>query len=294
MTDKPQGRTSCWAVSKVKRLVGEKKAGHAGTLDPLATGVLVMGLGLGTRVLKYVESFDKEYTGEMQLGVATETDDAEGRVTETRGVPDISGEVWASTLRSFTGKLTQTPPCYSAVKIGGERAYDKARRGESFEIKPREVTVYALELIRWDGVKKSATLRVRCSKGTYIRSLARDIGKVLGCGAHLTALRRDRIGPFTLAQAVPLHDENAAELARKAVMPLESALGNLAVVQVGDEDEARLLRGQPIEMAASSLDRGRDILIRDKTGAPLCLGQIAVSEVEGSVWFWPNRMLRGL
>jgi len=294
VADKPGGKTSCWAVSQVKRILAENKAGHAGTLDPLATGVLVIGLGFATRILKYIESFDKEYTGVIRLGLTTDTDDAEGRITGESPVPEVTREKWDAVLRSFTGRLMQTPPRYSAIKMSGERAYDRARRGEVFEMKSREITIHALELTRWDAAACQAEVKVRCSKGTYIRSLARDIGGVLGCGGHLISLRRDRIGPFSLGKAVRL--SGSAPVAERgevlaAMMPLESALTGLDCLFADAGKEGALVRGQAVLLEEGQAAAGREVLVKTADGAPLCLGRVDLEG--GKSVLRPVRMLKG-
>jgi tRNA pseudouridine55 synthase len=295
VADKPGGKTSCWAVSQVKRILAEKKAGHAGTLDPLATGVLVIGLGFATRILRYVESFDKEYTGVIRLGVTTETDDAEGRITGESLVPAVSREKWDGVLCSFTGKLMQTPPCFSAVKICGERAYARARRGEVFETKPREVLIHELTLVRWDPGGSLAEVRVRCSKGTYIRSLARDIGAALGCGGHLASLRRERIGPFSRERSVRLSATPPVAESRdleKALLPLESALAGFECFVADKGKEGSLTRGQAVEFDGGRALSGREVLVKTGAGDPLCLGRVDAQG--GRTVLTPVRMLKGI
>ncbi len=292
MVDKPEGKSSFWAVSKVKRLLSEKKAGHAGTLDPLATGVLVIGLGFATRVLKYIESFDKEYTGVIQFGVTTDTDDSEGLVTGTSPVPVIQREKLVELLCSFTGKLSQTPPAYSAIKINGERAYKKARRGEPFEIKPRDVVVHSIELLEWDMACSRAKVKVRCSKGTYIRSLARDLGTMIGCGAHLTGLRRDRVGSYSLSQAIRLDESASAESLMCSILPIETALIGLPCFTADQKQEERFLLGREVVVNTSSTDLPGDVLVKTETGMPICLCRMEVSR--DGFCLKPIRMLKSI
>jgi tRNA pseudouridine55 synthase len=200
LVDKPQAITSHDAVAKVRRALGTKKVGHAGTLDPMATGLLVMGVGRATRLLRFLGDQPKTYEGTFFLGVETTTLDAEGDVTRTAPVEADDDQVRAA-MAGFTGELLQRPPAYSAVKVGGRKLYEAARSGEELEAEPRAVRVDAFEMTarRNDAIDFLAV----CSGGTYVRVLAADVGTVLGCGAHLTSLRRTAIGPFSVRDANP-------------------------------------------------------------------------------------------
>ena len=216
VVDKPSGWTSHDVVGRVRRLAGTRKVGHAGTLDPMATGVLVLGIGRATRLLGHLSLTDKTYDATIRLGVTTVTDDAEGDVLETRdasGVGDVS-----SYLRALTGEIEQVPSAVSAVKVDGVRSYARVRAGEEVALEARRVTVSELTLLARRG--DELDVRVTCSSGTYVRALARDLGAALGVGAHLTALRRTRVGPFDLAQARTL-EQLAEEL---SVVPLDAAV----------------------------------------------------------------------
>ncbi len=200
LVDKPGGVTSHDAVAMVRHALGTKKVGHAGTLDPMATGLLVMGVGRATRLLRFLGDLPKVYEGTMRLGVETTTLDAEGEVTHRApvaiGVADVR-----RAMASLVGDSLQTPPAYSAVKVGGRKLYDAARKGETLEAQPRRIHVDAFDLLAFDG--DEARFRVVCGGGTYVRVLAADVGATLGCGAHLTALRRTAIGAFDVGEAVP-------------------------------------------------------------------------------------------
>ena len=201
--DKPAGCTSFDVVRVVRRGTGQRKVGHAGTLDPIATGLLMILVARpATRLQDLFMSLRKEYTGTVRLGEKTPSHDTETEVTERTDSSEVTTTDIESVCRTFVGTINQVPPMYSAVKIDGERLYKKARRGEHVDRPPRQVTIYDLEVLEHDG--PDLTLRVECSKGTYIRSLARDIGAELGVGAHVTALRRTRIGPFHVEDAWPL------------------------------------------------------------------------------------------
>jgi tRNA pseudouridine55 synthase len=216
LVDKPAGITSHDVVSRVRRLAGTRKVGHAGTLDPAATGLLLLGLDSSTRLLTYLVGLDKEYAATIRLGVATTTDDAEGDVISeapAEALAAISEEELRSAIAELTGRISQVPSTVSAIKVGGKRAYALARAGETVTLSAREVTVSAFELLRLD--RASGLLldvRVECSSGTYIRALARDLGERLRVGGSLTALRRTRIGPFSVADSAPL-DESIRESA---------------------------------------------------------------------------------
>ncbi|TXN32798.1 tRNA pseudouridine(55) synthase TruB [Lacisediminihabitans profunda] len=215
LVDKPQGITSHDAVSRTRKRAGTRKVGHAGTLDPMATGLLVLGINSSTRLLTYLVGLDKEYFATIRLGAATSTDDAEGEVTSTAppgAVAALDGAAIASALEPLTGEISQVPSSVSAIKVDGKRAYTLARAGETVELAARTVTVSALEVLdsRAAGDYLDVDVRVECSSGTYIRAIARDLGAALGVGGHLTALRRTRIGPFSVADAADLETMDVA------------------------------------------------------------------------------------
>jgi tRNA pseudouridine55 synthase len=230
VVDKPAGWTSHDVVGKVRRLAGTRKVGHAGTLDPMATGVLVLGIGRATRLLGHLSLTDKTYDATIRLGVTTVTDDAEGEVVEVRDASAV-GDI-ASYLVPLTGEIDQVPSAVSAVKVDGVRSYARVRAGESVELTARRVTVSELTLLERRG--DELDVRVTCSSGTYVRALARDLGEALGVGAHLTALRRTRVGPFDLAQARTL--EQLAEAF--SVVPLDDAVAASFPRRELTEDEA--------------------------------------------------------
>ena len=203
VVDKPPGMTSHDVVDRVRRVLGTRKVGHAGTLDPDATGVLVLGIGSATRLLDYATQAPKRYLAVARFGTATSTQDASGEVIETRPV-DLHADDVETALKRFRGAIEQTPPMVSAVKVGGERLYRKARRGEEVARAARTVTIYDLELTAFSG--DEATLDVTCSAGTYIRTLIHDLGAELGCGAHMATLRRTEAAGFREDEALPLDD----------------------------------------------------------------------------------------
>ncbi|HWG07094.1 MAG TPA: tRNA pseudouridine(55) synthase TruB [Beijerinckiaceae bacterium] len=251
--DKPIGMTSTHAVARLKRIFNAKKAGHAGTLDPLASGLLPIAFGEATKTVPFVQDGEKTYNFTIRWGAETDTDDTEGKVTRSSDRLPSSDEV-AAMLPSFVGTIMQVPPAYSAIKINGERAYDIARDGETVELVPRPVTIRELQLLVAE--EGQAVLEARCSKGTYVRSLARDIGRMLGCFGHVCALRRTRVGPFGEADAVALTSvENATGETASAfdhLLSVEAGLSEVTCIVVDRDSAARLRRGQ------SLLLRGRD------------------------------------
>lgn len=247
--DKPSGPTSFDVVRQVRALLKVKKAGHTGTLDPMATGVLPICLGEATKVAGFITEGDKAYDATVHLGVETDTQDAQGKVTAEAPVPPLTSQLLETALAPFRGTFEQVPPMYSAVKVAGKRLYELARAGEEVERASRQVTVYELTLR--DFSSNRLRLSVRCSKGFFVRTLAYDIGRALGCGAHLEALRRTMSGPFVLAQALPLAElpamaQDRAAVARK-LLPLSEALTHLPSLRVSAADAARVTHGVPLE-----------------------------------------------
>jgi tRNA pseudouridine55 synthase len=277
--DKPAGMTSTQAVGAVRRLYDARKAGHAGTLDPLATGVLPIAFGEATKTMPYAVDGTKHYRFTVRWGAATNTDDAEGETVATSGLRPAR-EAIEALLPSFTGEILQTPPAFSAIKVDGARAYDLAREGEVVELESRPVRIERLTLIEAPDAD-TATFEARCGKGTYVRALARDMGKVMGCLGHLIALRRTRVSPFEEEQAVSLASLQAAaeeggdDALMHLLLPIEAALQDLAELSVGQNDAARLLRGQSV------LIRGRDAPSGGGATYATCKGNlIAVGRIE--------------
>lgn len=237
IVDKPQGITSHDVVSRVRRLAHTRRVGHAGTLDPMATGVLVLGINKATRLLTWITDHSKRYEARLRLGVETTTEDAEGEVTLARGCTCLDSEEFARTLEHFRGVISQVPSAVSAIKVDGKRAYARVRAGEEVKLKPRQVQISLLEVkgeahphsVAYDveGEERlipcvDVDIVVECSAGTYIRALARDLGNALGCGAHLTSLRRTRVGEFSIDCAHTLQslDEAAEQSGGEASLPL--------------------------------------------------------------------------
>ncbi len=250
LVDKPGGVTSHDIVARARRALNTRKIGHAGTLDPMATGLLVLGVGHATRLLTYVVGLDKTYEATIRLGVTTDSDDADGVETARADAGGVTDDAIHRGIRALSGPISQVPSTVSAIKVGGRRAYDLARAGEQVELKARDVVISRFEVrgIRRGGDVVDVDVVVDCSSGTYIRALARDLGADLGVGGHLTALRRTRIGPFDVADAVTELTEDVP--LQDAAGVAASLLGTFAVTA----DEARDLRhGKRLVGAADRL-----------------------------------------
>jgi tRNA pseudouridine55 synthase len=276
--DKPLGMTSTRAVSAVRRLFGAQKAGHAGTLDPLATGILPIALGEATKTVPFAVDGEKVYRFTVRWGAETTTDDAEGEIVESREARPERAQIEAL-LPEFTGEIMQVPPKFSAIKIDGERAYDLARSGEEVILEPRPVRIDNLSLVDCpDG--DTAVFEARCGKGTYVRALARDMGRALGTLGHVIALRRAAVGPFSEHGAVTLEELTAAAEDGGGgvgtwLKPVETALDGLAGLMVSSSDAASLARGQAVLM------RGRDAPILSGPVYAVSKGRlVALAEVD--------------
>jgi tRNA pseudouridine55 synthase len=285
--DKPMGLTSTQAVAAVKRLYEAQKAGHAGTLDPLATGILPIALGEATKTVPFAVDGEKAYRFTVRFGAETDTDDAEGTITTTSEARPTRSEVEAL-LPHFTGEISQVPPRYSAIKVEGARAYDLARSGEEVELEPRNVLIEDLRLIDMPDAS-TAVFEAECGKGTYVRALARDMGRALHCLGHVIALRRTRVGPFEEADAVGLDALQAAAQEGESglgahLLPVEAALDALPGLGVGPNDAASLARGQSV------LVRGRDAPVLSGAAWAHFKGRIlALGELEKGA-FRPTRV----
>jgi tRNA pseudouridine55 synthase len=242
VVDKPVGLTSHDVVQIIRRGTGIRRAGHTGTLDPRASGVLVVLVGPAVRLSEYVSASDKRYQATIRLGSSTDTYDAEGRVVSSASMENISEDQFEEALEQFVGEIEQIPPPYSAIKVQGRKAYEMAREGEEVNLEPRTIQVYSLELLEW--APPEVVVDVFCSSGTYVRSLANDLGEVLGSGAHLVGLRRTKSGRFTLRDAVPLRRLQEAFVAGdwyKYLIPAAEALADWPLIEL-DGDEVELVR----------------------------------------------------
>jgi tRNA pseudouridine55 synthase len=273
---KPPGPTSHDVVALVRRLAATKRVGHGGTLDPFASGVLPLFLGRATRVVEYHLGDRKEYRATVCFGATSTTDDLEGTLEPVDG-PPVTREAVETALRKFRGRITQTPPAYSAVKVGGRRAYALARAGQSVELSPREVEIDRVGIVDWDGSdpdRPVATLDVVCSAGTYIRALGRDIGAAVGSGAYLGALIRTASGPFRLVGAVALEDIRAAaadgpDQLAALLRPIDTGLDDLPAIVLSPSDVPAIARGQIVRAPAGARELAADGPVRmlDRDGS---------------------------
>ena len=250
LLDKPKDITSFGAVARVRRICGEKKCGHTGTLDPMATGVLTVMLGGSTRFCELLPSHDKAYTASFRLGTVTDTLDITGKVLETREV-NVTAEQVREKIRDFIGDISQLPPMYSAVSVNGQRLYDLARQGIEVERKAREVTVFSIEILNENEQAGEYEIAVECSSGTYIRTLIADLGEALGCGAVLTELRRTKANGFDISQAVTLEQlEKAAENGEISgvLIPVDKALEEYPVIKVTAAQAKRFRNGGELDL----------------------------------------------
>lgn len=257
LLDKPVGITSNAALQEVKRLLYAAKAGHTGNLDPLASGMLPICLGEATKLSAYLLDADKVYTGTCKLGVRTSTADAEGEIVEEREVPALDEAQVEAVLERFRGEIEQIPPMHSAIKQNGQPLYKLARQGIEVERKPRQVTIHELKILRLEG--DEIELYVHCSKGTYIRALVEDIGEALGCGAHLSQLRRTRVGPFLEEGMVSLETlrdeaEDGPETLDQYLLPMDHALGNYPEVTLTESSLFYVKQGQAVQVPQAPTD----------------------------------------
>ncbi len=240
--DKVAAKTSFVQCAIIRRILREKKVGHAGTLDPMATGVLPILLGKATRALDFLPTHDKRYTATMQFGYESDTLDIWGKVTATGGNMPTLAAIEA-VLPAFRGEIMQIPPMTSAIRKDGKRLYELAREGIEIQREPRPITVYSLDILQCDAAKGELTFDCRCSKGTYIRSICDDLGKVLGCGGIMTALRRTEAAGFTLADSIPLSDETPKDLLTAHLLPTESLFTPYPAVFVSEKQAVRFQNG---------------------------------------------------
>jgi tRNA pseudouridine55 synthase len=268
--DKPAGMTSHDVVGRVRRMLGERRVGHAGTLDPAAVGVLPIAVGHATRTVEYLAEASKAYLAEITFGVSTDSHDIDGTVTAVNDTSRLSREAVEAALQAFEGQQLQVPPMHSAIKVGGQRMYELAHRGESIELAPRPITIHEIELRSWH--HPVAEVFVHCSKGTYIRSLARDLGDSVGTGAYMSNLVRVRTGPFTLQHAVRLDDLQGllrTERWENIAAHPDASLGSMNAVILGQDSATKWRHGLPISVSGvSGLVR-----VYDDMGAWLGVGE---------------------
>ncbi|MGZ5927347.1 MAG: tRNA pseudouridine(55) synthase TruB [Rhizomicrobium sp.] len=288
--DKPKGMTSTQAVAAVRRIFDARKAGHAGTLDPMATGILAIALGEATKTVPYAMDADKTYRFTATWGEARDSDDAEGAVTGTSDKRPTQAEIEAM-LPRFTGTLNQVPPAYSAIKVGGERAYDLAREGEQVTLDARPVEVFEARLLAAE--KDGAEFEILCGKGTYVRSWVRDIAQALGTLGHVSALRRTRLGSWDEKGAVGLDTLSPfmhCPAAFGYLRPLATALDGIPALAVSGPDTVRIRSGNPILIRANLFARmqdgfgdgelhGQTVFLKDADGSPVALAEIAEGEL---------------
>ena len=241
--NKPSGKTSRWVVDQIQRLVRPAKVGHAGTLDPLARGVLVLAVGQATRLIDYVQQMPKRYRAEFRLGCTSDTEDVDGIVTPLADARSAGSCQIEAAVPHFTGEISQTPPAFSALKIAGRRAYNLARKGEPVALQPRPVVIHQLSIVKYDF--PLLELEIECSSGTYVRSLGRDLAIHLGTGAVMSALVRTAIGSFRLANAV-----DVCQISRENIgaylLPPQTAVDQMPIVPLAPDEQVQLSRGQPI------------------------------------------------
>jgi len=292
VVDKPVGFTSHDVVNVVRRGIGQRRVGHCGSLDPLATGVLVMCLGRATRLARFAAAMPKTYVGSMRLGVVTDTQDRCGRVLERRAVRAARVARLDNVLRGFRGEISQVPPMFSALKRNGVPLYRLARAGRTVSREPRRVTVYELEC--GPVTRNRVDFRVVCSSGTYIRTICHDIGQALGCGAVMSALRRVAVGRFTVQNAVALDVCRSQQEVLGCVRPAAEAVSELPLATVGPDDTASVAMGRPV--AITSLEGAFNgttwVRIEEEAGRLLAVGELRDAGAEsGGPRVWPKIVL---
>jgi tRNA pseudouridine55 synthase len=253
VVDKPVGMTSHDVVQAIRNGTGLRRAGHTGTLDPRASGVLVILVGPAVRLSEYVSASDKRYQAIIRLGARTDTFDADGKFTQSSQPINITEQQFEEVLKTFIGEIEQTPPPYSAVKVQGRKAYEMARKGEEVELAPRKITVHHLEVLEW--APPEVVIDVHCSSGTYVRSLANDLGEKLGCGAYLVGLRRTKSGRFSLRDAVPLRKLQEAFQAGnwyQYLIPAAEALGDWPAIELNPDEVEGVRHGHRVKAEADT------------------------------------------
>ena len=257
LLDKPAGITSNGALQRVKSLFFAQTAGHTGSLDPIATGILPICLGEATKFSGFLLNADKSYVAECQLGVVTRSGDTEGEVVSERPVEGVTEEKITQALQQFKGDIQQIPPMHSAIKVNGQPLYKLAHQGIEIEREPRQVTIFELEFISYDAEAERMVIQVHCSKGTYVRTLVEDIGEVLGCGAHVTALRRTTLGPYleqdvlTMEQLELIREEEDKSGLDQRLLSLDSAVDDYEAVVLDADSSYYIRQGQPVQISGA-------------------------------------------
>ena len=289
LIDKPTGPTSHDIVDQMRRLTGVRRVGHAGTLDPLATGLLPVFVGPATRLIEYLSGYPKRYTARLQLGVSTDTDDAHGDVIAQAPVPSLTRAQIDTAAEPFRGTISQVPPTFSAVKVKGVIAHRAARRGAPLELEAREVTVHELTIEDWQSPE--LCISVRCSTGTYVRAIARDLGAALGCGAHLVEMRRTAIGAVSADDAItPTALEAAFEAGNgwECAAPIDRFFEDWQRVVLADDQVTRVVQGQPLRIQPRE-EHGPQLLAKDQAGRVVA---VLVTANPGSGLWRPAKVLR--
>ena len=285
--NKPSGVTSHDVVESVRKILHERRIGHTGTLDPLATGVLVLCVGKATRIAQYLEAGEKEYRAIMRLGVTTDTLDAEGLILETKSYSPPGRQKIIDVMQGFIGPIMQRPPAYSAVKVAGVPSYKLAREGKAELLKPRPVTIYSIELTAFEDPMVSLT--IRCSKGVYIRTLCAELGDALGMGAHITGLERTRSGRFSIDHAVTLDRLRTMMTAgseEQVVTPIDEALAAFPSIPLGEAEAARVLHGNQISCPSSFANIVSDhVRLHSPAGRLLGLARIVAGVLKPDLVF---------
>ncbi len=282
--DKPFGKTSHDMVSFVRRLTGIRRVGHTGTLDPAATGVLPICIGRATKAADMLTAADKRYIAEMVLGMTTDTQDADGEVLTECEVTCTEENIQAA-VGGFVGEISQLPPMYSAVKIGGKKLYELARKGEKAERKPRKVTIYSIDILDIDLIKKTVKIEVACSKGTYIRTLCEDIGIKLGCGAYVNSLRRTKSGMFsesgciTCAELVKMQEEGTLN---EAIISTDELFPEFEKIRVYDAEKIK----NGVQLRYDGLEEGKRYRVYDENNEFLCVSRFTGGRLTMEKSFW--------
>ncbi len=292
LVDKPVGHTSHDVVNMIRKAAGMRRVGHTGTLDPNATGLLILCLGQATRLSEFLTNLDKVYEGSMRLGVTTDSFDTEGEVVAERPVPDLTAEAIQEVFNSFLGEIDQLPPMVSAVKVGGKRLYALARKGETVERQPRRVTIHEFEVLAFEAPE--VHFRLRCARGAYARALAHDVGEQIGCGATLAQLRRTWVGHHCVDNAAPAAEFQTRDDVRERLLPMAKAL-DLPAVVVRRSSERAVVNGGPLgphDLKSEGVTSPGWVQIKTESGELLAVGEAAEPGPMGSL-IRPKRVVCG-